>query len=61
MYASKDNQTSIKIHVHALIPLLGITWQKQAIYAAKTFIFSKENSHGHTQNTGSYMKLDENA
>ena len=45
MYASKDNQTSIKIHVHALIPLLGITWQKQNNNAAKTFNFSKENSH----------------
>ena len=61
MYASKGNQTSIKIHVYALIPLLGITWQKQAIHAAETFEFSKENSHDHTQTTGSYMKLDENA
>ena len=54
MYASKGNQTSIKIHVHALIPLLGITWQKQNNNAAETFNFSKEkamitrNSQDHT-------------
>ena len=56
MYASKDNQTSIKIHVHALIPLLGITWQKHKINAAERFNFCNENSHVTHIYTGSNMK-----